>query len=84
LGNWETTAKTSPARKRETISFRYRKAGNPDIVKKLNFRRIACSKRKFSPPPNISKENSPFSAMRRDFIAVTTVFMAPEVRLQAQ
>lgn len=61
----------------------HRKASKTDNVEKLNSRRIVCNKTKISLAPNISKEKEAFSAMRRDFIAMTTVFTASEVRLRS-
>ncbi|MBP3518024.1 MAG: hypothetical protein J6K31_06440 [Parabacteroides sp.] len=52
-------------------------------MEKLNSRRIVRSKTKVALAPNISKEKEAFSAMRRDFIAMTTVFTASEVRLRS-
>ncbi|MBP3519571.1 MAG: hypothetical protein J6K31_14485 [Parabacteroides sp.] len=45
-------------------------------MKKLNSRRIACSKQKSPLGLNISKGISPFSAVKTVFIALTTVFIA--------
>ncbi len=54
-----------------------------DSVKKLNSWRIVCSKQKFPTTPDITKIIGAFFATKRDFIAVTTVFVALEVRFHS-
>ena len=68
IGKWET--------------FVTEKRGTADRMEKLKSRRIACSQQMFPPLRIIVKGNSPFSAVRRDFIAVKTAIIDPEAGLQ--